>query len=110
VKKIYKVIIGFSLLILTIWISHPDYPNDWNSITLNDSRMKMENQIGKSLSTDLWDVKGDVYIYETFLGWYRLDIHSDTNEKIKMINIKFYLGTKDHYETWNIKNVVQQSI
>jgi|TARA_B110000037_G_scaffold76308_1_gene91258 hypothetical protein len=110
VKKIFKVILGLSLLILTIWIFHPDYPNQWDSITLNDSRMKMENQIGKSLTADFWDVKGDVYIYETFLGWYRLDIHSGTNEKIGMINIKFYLGTKDHYKTWNLKNVVQHRI
>ena len=109
-KKIFKVILGLSLLILTIWIFHPDYPNQWDSITLNDSRMKMENQIGKSLTADFWDVKGDVYIYETFLGWYRLDIHSGTNEKIGMINIKFYLGTKDNYKSWNLKNVVQHRI
>lgn len=109
-KNIIKIIIGITILTMIIWFLHPNYPNNWNKVEISDSRIKMENQIGKSLTSDYYDIKGDVYIYETFLGWYRLDIHSDTNENIGMINIKFYLGTKEHYKWWNLKNVVQHRV
>ena len=98
-KKTTKIIIGITFLTLIVWISHPNYPNSWNTVKINDSRIEMENQIGKSLTTDFRDVKGDIYIYETFLGWYRLTIHTDTNDKVGMIHITFYLGTKKNYKS-----------
>ncbi|MGV3538749.1 MAG: hypothetical protein ACO1OQ_03005 [Rufibacter sp.] len=75
-----------------------NYPKNWNSINIGMSRSNMVNQLGKSLTDGMHEIKGDVYIEDFTLGWYRADLFTDqSNGKISDKSIHLYLGTKTYF-------------
>jgi len=99
-KTIYIILI----LITTIFIASSifiRYPQQWKSIKIGMPRQQMVMRLGESLSDGAYAFKGDIYEHKVFIGWYRMDILTDTTENIYYKSICLYFGTYDHYRKLN---------
>ena len=73
------------------------YPREWNNVKVGMSRQLMIRNIGESLTNENYNFKGDVYINEILIGWYRMDLSTDTLDTIRSKHIQLYIGTKTDY-------------
>ena len=71
------------------------YPRVWNEIHLGMTRQHVYNHVG-SLDQDTGEVKGAFWSKERLTGRQELQLYFENN-KVAMLSIKRYVGTKHNY-------------
>lgn len=118
-NKTFKIISLLSLTLiflslLGLYITYPKWawidekeklkrvPKSWRNIKIDAHRNELINELGESLSSEIWQDKGDIWIKEDKQGSYELRIFCGEDSLANSLYIFYFLGNKEVYKRFHI--------
>ena len=95
-QKVLIIVVSVIFILITSLI-YMQYPQKWKTVKIGMLRQQMMIELGESLSSSIYEFKGDVYTHEVPIGWYRMDVFTDSSNHVYSKYIHLYIGTKANY-------------